>query len=51
MHLHLLQPVGALQLRLISSLQALAASGTVIHTIFKESQFLDQPQPTGDGII
>lgn len=51
MHLHLLQPLGALQLHLISSLQALAASGIVIHTIFNESTSLDQPQPSGDGII
>ncbi len=45
MHLHLLQPLGALQLHFISSLQALAASGTVIHTIFSVNQKQDNHRP------
>ncbi len=51
MHLHLLQPLGDLQFHLISSLQALAASGIVIHTIFNELRSLDHPQPSGDGVF
>ncbi len=45
MHLHLVQP----HWHLISSLQALAASGNVIHATLMGS--LDQPQPSGDGIF
>ena len=51
MHLHLLQPLEDLQLHLISSLQALAASDRVIQTIFNELRSLDHPQPSGDGIF
>ncbi len=49
MHLHLVQPRGDLHWHLISSLQALAASGNVIQTTLMGS--LDQPQPSGDGIF
>ena len=45
-HLHLLPPLEDLQLHFISSLQALAATGIVTQTIFKELSSLVQPQPS-----
>ena len=43
MHLHLLQPLEDLQSALNSSMQAFAASGRVIQTIFNELRSLDHP--------
>ena len=51
LHLHrLTQPAADLQPHLISSPQALAASGIVIHTGFQHPSRIVHPQPSGVGI-
>ena len=50
-HLQMVHPRFDLQPHLISSLQALAASGIVIHTGFQLLTSSVQPHPSGDDLL
>ena len=50
-HLHLVQPLGDVELHLLSSLQALAASDIVINTMLKELPYIDHLQSSSEGML